>query len=139
MSAKDILKQAKVDTSWMQEAEYRQANEDWLDISFSIAIKVLRAIRAQNISQKELAERMHCSPQHINKIVKGSENLTLETICKLERALQIKLIEMPRFEQTCSVDYDIPSSMPITITLTPDPGLYKNVFEQYNTQEVYGN
>jgi transcriptional regulator with XRE-family HTH domain len=32
------------------------------------------------------------SAQYINKIVKGKENLTLDTICKLEQALEIELI-----------------------------------------------
>jgi hypothetical protein len=38
---------------------------------------------------------MGCSPQYVNKLLKGSENLTLETICKMEKVLQIKLIETP--------------------------------------------
>jgi plasmid maintenance system antidote protein VapI len=36
---------------------------------------------------------MQVSPQHINKIVKGQENLTLETITNLELALGIKIID----------------------------------------------
>jgi ribosome-binding protein aMBF1 (putative translation factor) len=36
---------------------------------------------------------MKVSPQQINKIVKGQENLTLETISKLEIALNIQLID----------------------------------------------
>ncbi|WP_409014460.1 MULTISPECIES: hypothetical protein [Dyadobacter] len=38
---------------------------------------------------------MGCSPQYIGKTLKGSENLTLQTICKMEKVLQIKLIETP--------------------------------------------
>ena len=40
---------------------------------------------------------MGVSAQYINKIVKGSENLSLETISKIERALNIRLIEVPGF------------------------------------------
>jgi len=41
---------------------------------------------------------MGVTPQYINKIVKGKENLTLETIAKIEKALGITLIEVPSFE-----------------------------------------
>lgn len=37
---------------------------------------------------------MGVSPQQISKIVKGNENLTLETIVKLEKCLGAKLIEV---------------------------------------------
>ena len=40
------------------------------------------------------------SPQYINKVVKGQENLSLETICKIERALVINLVQVPAFEDT---------------------------------------
>jgi len=36
---------------------------------------------------------MNVSPQQINKIVKGQENLTLETITNLEIALGIQIID----------------------------------------------
>ncbi len=38
------------------------------------------------------------SAQYINKVVKGGENLGLETICKIEKALGINLISVPQFE-----------------------------------------
>lgn len=59
-----------------------------------IALRILRAIRRDGISQKQLAERMGVSPQVVNKWVKGNENFTLETIEKIERALGIELIEI---------------------------------------------
>jgi transcriptional regulator with XRE-family HTH domain len=37
---------------------------------------------------------MQVSPQQISKIVKGQENLTLETIANLEIALGIKIIDV---------------------------------------------
>jgi transcriptional regulator with XRE-family HTH domain len=35
------------------------------------------------------------SPQYVSKILKGSENMTLETIAKLEDALGVNLIFTP--------------------------------------------
>jgi ribosome-binding protein aMBF1 (putative translation factor) len=80
-------------SDWKAKAQYRRENREWLKKSATIAIKVLDALKEQNLSQKELAERMNVSPQQINKIVKGMENLTLETITNLELALGIKIIE----------------------------------------------
>lgn len=81
-------------SNWQENAKYQEENEEWLNISAKIALKVLQKLRKDNLSQKELAERMNVSPQQISKIVKGGENLTLETICKLEKALDIKLVEV---------------------------------------------
>ena len=82
-------------SSWADDAEYRRANREWLRKSSAIAVQVLGALKAKSLSQKELAARLGISPQQISKIVKGQENLTLETICKLEAALRIQLINVP--------------------------------------------
>ena len=84
-------------SGWLEKAKWRQENHAWLDKSALIAIKILRAITDQKSSQKELADKMGVSAQYINKIVKGSENLSLETISKLELALGIQLIEIAGF------------------------------------------
>jgi len=79
-------------SDWKAKAKYRRDNRDWLKKSAAIAVRVLDALKAQNLSQKELAERMDISPQQISKIVKGQENLTLETISNLEIALGIQIM-----------------------------------------------
>lgn len=89
------------DTTWSKSAIYRQENSDWLRKSAQIALVVLRALKDKSMSQKDLAVLLNVKPQQINKIVKGKENLTLETICKLERALDIKIvnIKMPYIKE----------------------------------------
>ena len=44
-------------------------------------------------SQKELAELLKIMPQQMNKIVKSSENLTVEPICKIENVLSMHVFE----------------------------------------------
>lgn len=83
---------ASKDSKWLKEAKERQENRGWLKHSQKVAIKVLRTIRELGITQKQLAEKMGMSPQMVNKIVKGKENLTLQTIAKLEEALGVSLI-----------------------------------------------
>jgi ribosome-binding protein aMBF1 (putative translation factor) len=90
-------------SDWKAKAKYRRDNREWLKKSAAIAVRVLDALKAQNLSQKELAERMNISPQQISKIVKGQENLTLETISNLEIALGIQIMgEKANYNSTLS-------------------------------------
>ncbi len=79
-------------SNWIEKAKWRQQNESWLDLSFKIATEILEALKAKKMTQAELALLIKVTPQQVNKIVKGNENLTLETIKKIEDALQLKLI-----------------------------------------------
>ena len=79
-------------SDWINEAKQRQENNYWLKYSQKIAIKVLKALREKNIEQKQLAELMNITPKEVNNIVKGKENLTLETLSKLESVLDIKIL-----------------------------------------------
>jgi transcriptional regulator with XRE-family HTH domain len=84
--------------AWKEIARWRAENIQWLEMSFSIALYAIDEMDRQGITQKELAARMKVSPQQVNKILKGSENITLETIAKLNQALGIQLIEINSFE-----------------------------------------
>ena len=104
MSNTDILNkltEGKV-SNWHEKAEWRRRNANWLNKSAQIAVSVLEQLRIMEMSQKELADAMGVTPQYVNKIVRGNENLTLETICKLESILGISLIEIK--SQTAHTD-----------------------------------
>ena len=96
-------------SQWLETAKWRAENKDWLIKSAKVAIKILREIRRQNemngMSQKKLAKLLHVSPQYVNRIVKGQENLSLETICKIEKVLQITLIETPGFKEGVTMEF----------------------------------
>ena len=98
-------------SKWLEEADYRFENKAWLQKSQAIALRILRDIRAKGISQKDLAEKLNVSPQQVNRWVKGNENLSLETISKIECALNIELItvlgtsEKSKDKQTFDVEY----------------------------------
>ncbi|MEQ9438090.1 MAG: helix-turn-helix domain-containing protein [Cyclobacteriaceae bacterium] len=79
---------------WYKQAKKRAAEKPWKRRSQAVALTVLRTLRAQKMSQKELAEQLGVSPQQVNKWVKGHENFTFETIAKLEAALGIELMEI---------------------------------------------
>lgn len=77
---------------WQNEAQHRLDNKKWLKHSRKIAIKINSSLRSKNIKQKELAQLLEISPQQVSKILKGRENLTLETISKIENVLNIHLL-----------------------------------------------
>ncbi len=100
-----LKKESVKDTVWFEEAKYRRENSSWLDMSFSIAIKAISAMKKKAITQKELAVLLDCSPQYISKLLKGQENISLETICKLQKALDTVLFLIPNDHTT---QYDKP-------------------------------
>lgn len=71
---------------------FREENKAWLRESKRIAFKVLKALKEQGLSQKDLAQQMGVSPQYVNKLVKGKENFTLETQVKLQDILDVPLL-----------------------------------------------
>ena len=82
-------------SKWREEEEkHRRAKANgWLNYSRRIAIKIAMAMKQQNLSRQEVAERMCCSPQYISRLLKGEENLSLETIFKLENVLNISILQ----------------------------------------------
>ena len=85
--------QSATPSRWREEAEKRKANKEWLRYSQKIAMRMLDKMEEQDITQKQLAERMGCSQQYVSKILKGCENLSLETLSKIENALNITVMQ----------------------------------------------
>lgn len=79
-------------SKWREKAEWRQQNKSWLRYSQFVAIRMLEQMAAEGLTQKGLADRLGCSQQYVSKILKGQENLSIETICKIENALSLELL-----------------------------------------------
>ena len=77
-----------------KEADFRKANKEWLRKSAKIALAIRRELRLKGMTQQDLAVKMELSPQYVGRILKGQENLTLETISKLEAAIGISLVSL---------------------------------------------
>ena len=75
-----------------QKIKNRVANKPHLEVAQNIALIVLDKLDALGMSQRELAIKMGVTPQQISKIVRGSENLTLESLLKIESALDIEIL-----------------------------------------------
>jgi transcriptional regulator with XRE-family HTH domain len=88
----------KIQSNYLQNAKFRIENKKWLSYSSNIALRVLAALEeSEEMTQKTLAEKVGVSPQYINKVLKGQENLSLQTIAKLSEALNMELITFPKF------------------------------------------
>lgn len=78
---------------WRENAEWRLANKSWLRYSQHIAMLMLDKMEELGLTQKSVAERMGCSQQYVSRVLKGKENLSIETIAKIEEALGLQILE----------------------------------------------
>ena len=94
MDAIDFMKshQSETPSKWREFAQYNRDNWQWLKYSYAIAILVRKRMAELGMTQKQLAEAMDCSQQHVSVLLNGRVNMTLETMAKLEAALQIDLL-----------------------------------------------
>ena len=94
MKAIEFLMKNQSDTAskWREEAEYRRKNARWLRYSAMIALQVRDRMSQIGMTQVVLAEKLGCTQQHISMLLKGKNNLTLETIARLEEALDFDII-----------------------------------------------
>ncbi len=74
----------------------RKKNREWLRMSQEIALFLHYYIRKNGITQRELANRMGVSAVYVGKLLKGGENLTLETICKIQEVTGECVISVAR-------------------------------------------
>lgn len=79
-------------SKWRGEAEWRRENNAWLRHSQHIAVKILGYMKRESLTQSAMAERLDCTQQYVSKLLKCTENLSLETLTKLELAMGEKLI-----------------------------------------------
>ena len=80
-------------SKWRELFDFLETNKSWLRHSQNIAMLMLDRMEELGMSQKQLAEKMNCSPQYISKVLRGRENLSLETLTKIENALEISIIK----------------------------------------------
>ncbi len=85
--------QSSTPSKWREEAQWRIQNKGWLRYSQHIAMQMLDKMEELGLTQKAVAERMGCSQQYISRVLKGTENLSIETISKIEEALGLQILE----------------------------------------------
>lgn len=85
---------SKTPSKWVEESNLRLKNKERLHYSQQVAVRILRTLREKKLTQKDLADLLEVSPQTVNKWARGSENFTFYTIVRIEKALDIKLMQI---------------------------------------------
>lgn len=89
-------------------AKFRDENRDWLLKSSLIALEIHRYLRLNGMTQSQLAEKLGISPAMVTKLLSGKENLSLKTICGIERVIQFELLRIPSYEKGSIAEYVLP-------------------------------
>ena len=94
MNTIDFLKSHEKPSSgaFVSEAQFLNDNWYWLKYSYSVAVRVAGRLAELKWTQKQLAQALGCTQQHVSSLLNGKVNMTLETLAKLEIALDIDLI-----------------------------------------------
>lgn len=115
------------ETQTVNRAIYRVENRKWLKASKAIAIEILFALDKLGITQKDFAEKLGVSPQYVNKLVKGSENLTLETIIKIQEILNIEILASLSPKET-------KNTLKVQFT-SPETVYNRQIYQNYNSRK----
>ena len=67
-------------------------NEEEKLFAFLVGALIYKLRKEKGMTQKELASKVNLPQQYISKILKGRENLSLETLAKIEDALNLRLV-----------------------------------------------
>lgn len=84
--------QSATPSKWREEAQWRRDNCEWLRYSQRVALLLLSYMKREHLTQAAIAERLGCTQQYVSRILKGTENLTIETIAKIEQVIGSKLL-----------------------------------------------
>jgi transcriptional regulator with XRE-family HTH domain len=103
---KEVAKQAS--EKEREEAKFRAENRDWMLKSALIALEIHRYLRQNGMTQSQLAEKLGISPAMVTKLLSGKENLSLKTICGIERVIQFELLKIPSYEKGAYIKLDLP-------------------------------
>jgi len=87
-----ISKKDRADSKWKKIAEWNRMHKEALDDLVVIAGHIRKSLKEKGWNQTELAEKMGVTPQALTRIMKGRQNLSLQTIRKIEQVLDVCLI-----------------------------------------------
>lgn len=67
----------------------------FIDWYADLVLRIHQLLREQNLTQKQLAEKMDKKPSEISKWLSGEHNFTLRSLAKLSAELGEPLLEVP--------------------------------------------
>ena len=92
-------KRNREQASWLSRAKEELEHEEELLVCRQIVLKIVRYMKDNHLTQKELASRLNVTPQYINKFLHGQDlDLKISTAIRYGKLLGVKLIEVPKCE-----------------------------------------
>lgn len=88
------------DAKWMKIAKWNNDHKDALEDFMVIALSISAALKEKKMTQKELAQLLNVKPQALTRIMKGRQNLTISTIRKIERVLNISIMNIKKIGES---------------------------------------
>ena len=78
-------------TSWISKSRSEIDNEDELLACRRIILKIVRYMKDNKMSQKDLSQKLNVSPQYIHKLIHGQDlDLKISTALRYGRILGLK-------------------------------------------------
>lgn len=82
------------ESKWKKIAKWNRDHSDALQDYVIIAGRIRQVLKDKNWSQVYLSKKLGVSPQALTRILKGRQNLSLQTIRKIENVLEVRLISV---------------------------------------------
>ena len=86
MIKNDLFRQCLAAIPAEQKAEF--------ELSYGIAERISEILKSKGLTQKEFAGQLNKRESEISKWLTGRHNFTMQTIAKIETALECKLIDV---------------------------------------------
>jgi ribosome-binding protein aMBF1 (putative translation factor) len=78
----------------VQDMEFKETNDSWLQISRKIALKLLQYRRENNLTHQDMCQILNIDEAILRQMFKGCYNYDLDFITKIETKLDLKLIQI---------------------------------------------
>ena len=86
--------QSHVDSTFVDEANFRKENSSWLRWSRQLAITLIGYMQDNGMKRADLAAKLGVTPQYVSKLLSGTENLSFKSIANIEDKLGISCLIM---------------------------------------------
>ena len=130
MTEKEKLHRLSSGTSlgWLDDADFVENNEEMLEMSAKAALAILKVMKQQDLTKRDMAQMLGISPQSVSKQLSGNANFTFETLQKYGKVLGMKFDFIPKYKGKVLFEEDYPSTVVFTFQTKshPSPIRYSN-------------
>ncbi|MBJ2125398.1 helix-turn-helix transcriptional regulator [Flavobacterium sp. IB48] len=91
---KQLIEEATFNNTWKEKFQFQLDNEESEDFLFEISLRIIERLEELGWKKSKLAEELGVSKQYVSKLLRSKQNLSIETIFKIQRVIGRKLIEV---------------------------------------------